>query len=72
MHGIKKPILRQKLEYIILHVGTNNALNLPPNEILDKILEFERKIKETNKDCKVIISTQTYRFDNLKSGNTVS
>ena len=40
-----KPILRHKPEYIILHVGTNDALNLPPNEILDKILELKKRSK---------------------------
>ena len=43
MHDNIKPILRHKPEYIILHVGTNDALNLPPNEILDKILELKKK-----------------------------
>ena len=64
MHDNIKPNLRHKPEYIILHVGTNDALNLPPNEILDKILELKKKIEEINKDCKVVISTRTYRFDN--------
>ena len=72
MHDNIKPNLRHKPEYIILHVGTNDALNLPPNEILDKILELEKKIEEIGKDCKVIISTPTYRFDNRKAGNTVN
>ena len=72
MHDNIKPILRHKPEYIILHIGTNDALNLPPNEILDKILELKKKIEEINKDCKVIISTPTYRFDNRKAGNTVN
>ena len=72
MHDNIKPILRHKPEYIILHVGTNDALNLPPNEILDKILELKIKIEEIKKDCKVIISTPTYRFDNRKAGNTVN
>ena len=72
MLGNIKPVLRHKPEYIILHVGTNNALNLPPNEILHKILELKIKIEEISKDCKVIISTPTYRFDNGKAGNTVN
>ena len=72
MHDNIKPILRHKPEYMILHIGTNDALNLPPNEILDKILEFKKKIEEINKDCIVIISTATYRFDNQKAGNTVN
>ena len=60
------------IEYIILHVGTNDTLNLPPNEMLDKILELKTNIEEVNKDCKVICSTATYRFVNRKAGNTVS
>ena len=72
MHNNIKLILRHKLEYIILDVGTNSALNVPPNEIQDKILELKKKIEEINKDCKVIISTPTYRFDNRKAGNTVN
>ena len=67
-----KPTLRHKPQYIILHVGTNGALNLQPNEILDKILELKQKIEKTNKDRKVIILTPTYRFDNREAGNTVS
>ena len=67
-----KPVLPHNLKHIILHVGTNNALTLPPNLILDKTLESKIKIEETNKDCKVTILTSTYRFDNRKPGNTVS
>ena len=72
MHDNIKPILRHKPEYIILYVDTNDALNLPPNEVLDKILELKKKIEEINKDFKVIISTPTYRFGNRKAGNTVN
>ena len=42
MHDNTKPILRHKPDYIILHVGTNDALNLPPDGILDKILELKK------------------------------
>ena len=43
VHDNIKPILQHKPEYVILHVGTNYALNLPPNEILDQILELKKK-----------------------------
>ena len=35
-------------------------------------MELKTKIEEINKDCKVIISTPTYLFDNRKAGNTVN
>ena len=71
MHNNIKLILRHKPEYLILHIGTN-ILNLPPNEILDKILELRKKIEHINKDCKAIISTPNYPFENRKAGNTVN
>ena len=40
MHDNVKPILWNSSEYIILQVGTNDAVNLPPNEIIDKTLEL--------------------------------
>ena len=49
MHDNIKPILWHKPEYIVLHVRTNGALNLPPNEILDQILELKKKIEKINK-----------------------
>ena len=55
-----KPILRHKPEYIVFfYVGINDALNFPPSEILDKMLEFKIKITEINKDYQVIPSTPT-------------
>ena len=72
MHDNIKPILRHKPEYIILHVRTNDALSLPPNEILDNILELKKKIEEKKKNCKVIFSRPTYLFDNRKAGNIVN
>ena len=32
---------------------------------------LKEKIEKINKDCKVIILTPTYPFDNQKAGNTV-
>ena len=59
MHDNIKPIPRHKPEYIVFHIGTDDALNLRPNETLDKILELKKKIEKINKDCKVLISTPT-------------
>ena len=72
IHGNIKTILKHKREYIILHNGTNDALNFAPNEILDKILELKIKFTEMNKDCKLIILMPAYRFDNWNAGSTVT
>ena len=36
-----KPILKREPDYIILHVGTNNAANLTARDILDKLLQLK-------------------------------
>ena len=35
-----KPILKKEPDYIILHVGTNNATNFTARDILDKLLRL--------------------------------
>ena len=45
MHNNIKPILGHKPKYMILDVGTKDALNLPPNAILDKVLELKKMLK---------------------------
>lgn len=72
MHDNIKSVLRDKPECIILHFGTNDALNLPTNEILPKIKKLNREIEKISKDCRVIISTPIFHFDNWKRGSTVS
>ena len=57
MHDNIKSILRHKLEYIFaleynLHWYVNDALNISSHEIRSK---RKIKIKEINKDCRVII-----------------
>ena len=47
MHDNIKPILRHKPESIILHVGTNNALNLL-SSIFFLSMELKKKIEEIN------------------------
>ena len=36
-----EPILKREQDYIILHVGTNNATNLTARDMLDKLLQFK-------------------------------
>ena len=71
MYDNMKPILRRNPEYLIIHVGTNDAVNLLPNEILDRVLALKNNIMETNKNCKVIISMPTNRCDKHTAESTV-
>ena len=65
-----KPILKREPDYIILHVGTNNATNSTARDILDKLLQLKSKILNARKSCKVIISQPTLRSDNGKAALT--
>ena len=57
-----KPILKGEPYYIILYVGTNNAVNLTARDILDKLLKSKSTILYARKSCKVIISQPTLCF----------
>ena len=40
MYAYMKPLLRKLPDYIILHIGTNDALNYTSREIFDKIFKL--------------------------------
>ena len=65
-----KPKLKREQDYVIRHVGTNNATNLTTRDILDKLLQLKSKILNACKSCKVIISEPTLRSDNGKAALT--
>ena len=41
MFDYVKPILKRKSEYVVLHVGTNNAKDMTSRKILDKLLQLK-------------------------------
>ena len=65
-----KPVLEREPDYIILHVGTNNATNLTVRVTLDKLLQLKSTILYARKSCKVFISQPTLRFNNGKAALT--
>ena len=65
-----KAVLKREPDYIILHVGTNNATNSTARDILDKLLQLKSKIINARKSCKVIISQPTLRSGNGKAALT--
>ena len=56
------PIIQKKPRNIILHVGTNDAKNLPSRTILDNLLKLKVLVKESFPRCRVFISTPTLRI----------
>ena len=62
-----KAILKRELDYIILHVGINNATNLTSRDVLDKLLQLKSNILNARKSCKVIVSQPTLRSGNGKA-----
>ena len=46
MYHYMKPLLRKLPDYIILHIGTNDALNNKSRKILDKTLKLKTYIQK--------------------------
>ena len=57
------PIIQKKPSNIILHVGTNDAKNLPSRTVLDNLLKLKALVKDKLPTCKVFISTPMLRTD---------
>ena len=58
------PLPEKMPDYVILHVGTNDAIDYEANDIVKKILQVKEFIKLRVPNCKVIISKPIKRHDN--------
>ena len=67
-----KPILKRKPDYVVLHVGTNNAKYMPSRIILDKPLQLKTAALDYNENCKVVLSQPMTRVDDGKACLTIS
>ena len=65
------PIIQKKPSNIILHVGTNDAKNIPSRIILDNLLKLKALVKDSLPTCRVFLSTPTLRTDDGKAQITV-
>ena len=59
------PILEKKPEHLILHVGTNDAVDSSHQQIVNDLLTLKQFIKEKLQNCNVILSMPTKRCNNL-------
>ena len=62
MFDYVKPILKRKPDYVVLHVGTNNAKDMTSRNILDKLLQLKTAVLDSDKNCKVILSQPMTRW----------
>ena len=69
MYHYLMPIIEKEPDYIILHIGTNDAVTSEPQQIVDDLLALKLFVKEKLKNCKVIISLPTKRTDNAKAAS---
>ena len=65
------PIIQKKPSTIILHVGTNNATDLPSRTVLDNLLKLKALVKDSLPTSRVFISTPTLCTDDGKAQITV-
>ena len=72
MFDYVKPILKRKADYVISHVGTNNAKGMTSRNVLDKLLQLKTTVLNSDKKCKVILSQPMTRVDDGKAGFTIS
>ena len=54
-------IIQKKPSNIILHLGTNDAENLPSKAVLDNLLKLKPLLKDSLPTCRAFLSTPTLR-----------
>ena len=59
------PIIQKKPSNIILHVGTNDAKNLPSRTVLDNLLKLKALVKDLP-TCKVLYQLRRYALMMVK------
>ena len=64
------PIIRKQPKYLIVHAGTNDAINFTPRDILNKLFQLKSFIQEKLPDAEITISTPKLRSDNGKAALT--
>ena len=72
MFDYVKPILKRKPDYVVLHVGTNNAKDMTSRKILDKLLQLKTAVLDSDENSKVTLSQTMTRVDDGKAGFTIS
>ena len=72
MFDFIKPILKRKPDYVVLHVGTNNAKDMSSRIILDRLLQLKIAALGSNENRKFVLSQPVTRVDDGKACLTIS
>ena len=65
------PIIAKRPDYLILHVGTNDATTNTSRKIIDDLLVLKCHILKQLQNCRVIVSKPTVRIDHGKANLTL-
>ena len=57
-------LFREKLDYVLLHIGSNDCTSKTSDEVLDEIQQLNKYISKTLPCAKIIISLPIMRADN--------
>ena len=61
------PIVKNKPDYLIRHVGTNDATTNSFRKILDNLLMLRTNIAKQLPNCRIVLSNPTIRHDHGKA-----
>ena len=64
MYFYLEPLLKKEPEYLILHVGTNDFVHTPGNEVFRNLLGLKLHIENKVAGIRVILSQPIARYDN--------
>ncbi|EDO49849.1 predicted protein [Nematostella vectensis] len=71
MNHYVQPIIDERPDKVILHVGTNDLRNMEPQQIVDSITDIGRGIQANSPDTDVVISALLQRCDSHEFGAKV-
>ena len=65
------PIIAKQPDYLILHVGTNDATTNTSRKIIDDLLMLKSNISKQLPNCRVTVSKPTIRIDHGKANSAL-
>ena len=65
------PIIKKQPDYLILHVGTDDAATNTPKKIVDDLLILKPNISKQLPRCRIVLSKPIIRHDKGKANLTI-